>query len=82
MSSIGSDCMSMGEMSDSDTGDDRVGFGMSNVALRQKAKKLSLQNRMELGAFTRQQSENVAQKGGESKEEEPLMSPEFAKEPS
>ena len=55
MSSIGSDCMSMGEMSDSDTGDDRAGFGMSNIALRQKAKKLSLQNRIELGAFTKQQ---------------------------
>ncbi len=43
MSSLGSDCMSMGEMSDSDSCDDRnAGFGMSNIALRQKAKKLSL----------------------------------------
>ena len=75
MSSIGSDCMSMGEMSDSDTGEERAGFGMSNHALRQKAKKLSLQNRKELEAFSRGQSENISQKGGESKEEEPVMSP-------
>lgn len=46
LSSLGSDGqMSLGE-SDSDTGDDRIGFSKSNIALRQKAKKLSMQNQL------------------------------------
>ena len=46
LSSLGSDGqMSLGE-SDSDTGDDRIGFSKSNIARRQKAKKLSMQNQL------------------------------------
>lgn len=45
ISSIGSDYTSMGELScESDCSEDRSGLRMSNVALKKKAKKLSLQN--------------------------------------
>lgn len=45
----------MGELScDSDASEDRSGLRMSNVALKKKAKKLSLANQKELEIMSRE----------------------------